>query len=106
LAEKLEQFDPAKHGGEAMETHPIGGRGVLMVRASWLPDRRDVIWIDCNPQLSREMKDFPSYAGAIPEGVQRTNGYRNRLAHDDRGIQRTNLSQSSFKVRRMGRATF
>ncbi|KLU26778.1 AbrB/MazE/SpoVT family DNA-binding domain-containing protein [Caballeronia mineralivorans] len=24
LAEKLEQFDPAKHGGEAMETHPIG----------------------------------------------------------------------------------
>ena len=24
LAEKLEQFDPAKHGGEAMKTHPIG----------------------------------------------------------------------------------
>ena len=25
--------------------------------ASWCPDRRDMIWIDFNPQVSREMKD-------------------------------------------------
>jgi mRNA interferase MazF len=24
---------------------------------SWCPDRRDMIWIDCNPQAGREMKD-------------------------------------------------
>ena len=23
----------------------------------WTPDRRDVIWIDCNPQVGSEMKD-------------------------------------------------
>ena len=28
-----------------------------MARKSWSPDRRDVIWIDCNPQTGREMKD-------------------------------------------------
>ncbi len=24
----------------------------------WVPERRDVIWIDCNPQAGREMKDL------------------------------------------------
>ena len=23
----------------------------------WVPDRGDIIWIDCNPQVGREMKD-------------------------------------------------
>ncbi len=26
-------------------------------RKSWCPDRRDMIWIDCNPQAGREMKN-------------------------------------------------
>jgi mRNA interferase MazF len=26
-------------------------------RKGWCPDRRDMIWIDCNPQAGREMKD-------------------------------------------------
>ena len=25
--------------------------------ASWVPDRQDIIWIDCNPQVGREMRD-------------------------------------------------
>jgi len=25
--------------------------------ALWVPDRQDVIWIDCNPQAGREMRD-------------------------------------------------
>lgn len=24
----------------------------------WVPDRQDIIWIDCNPQAGREMKDI------------------------------------------------
>ena len=24
----------------------------------WSPDRRDMIWINCNPQAGREMKDI------------------------------------------------
>ena len=27
-------------------------------RSVWVPDRRDIIWIDFNPQLGREMKDL------------------------------------------------
>ena len=27
-------------------------------RRNWCPDRRDMIWIDCNPQAGREMKDI------------------------------------------------
>ncbi len=23
----------------------------------WVPDRQDIIWIDCNPQVGREMRD-------------------------------------------------
>ena len=26
-------------------------------RASWVPQRQDVIWIDCNPQAGGEMRD-------------------------------------------------
>lgn len=26
-------------------------------RAVWVPERQDVIWIDCNPQAGREMRD-------------------------------------------------
>ena len=27
------------------------------VAAAWVPDRQDIIWIDCNPQAGREMRD-------------------------------------------------
>jgi len=29
----------------------------VAARKSWCPDRRDMIWIECNPQSGREMKD-------------------------------------------------
>jgi mRNA interferase MazF len=28
------------------------------VAAPWAPERRDIIWIDCSPQVGREMKDL------------------------------------------------
>jgi mRNA interferase MazF len=27
-------------------------------RKQWTPNRSDMIWIDCNPQAGREMKDI------------------------------------------------
>lgn len=30
---------------------------VARSRKSWVPDRQDIIWIDCNPQAGREMRD-------------------------------------------------
>ena len=29
----------------------------MAARSSWCPDRRDMIWINCNPQAGREMRD-------------------------------------------------
>ncbi len=29
----------------------------MPARRPWSPERRDMIWIDCNPQSGREMKD-------------------------------------------------
>lgn len=26
-------------------------------RTTWIPDRQDIIWIDCDPQAGREMRD-------------------------------------------------
>ena len=28
-----------------------------MARKGWAPERQEIIWIDCNPQAGREMKD-------------------------------------------------
>lgn len=28
-----------------------------LARKLWVPDRREMIWIDCNPQAGRELKD-------------------------------------------------
>jgi len=29
----------------------------MAVRRHWAPEQRDIIWIDCNPQAGREMRD-------------------------------------------------
>lgn len=34
--------------------------------AAWAPDRQDVIWIDCNPQAGREMKDIHPFLVLSP----------------------------------------
>ncbi len=32
----------------------------------WVPDRRDIIWIDCNPQAGREMRDIHPFLVLSP----------------------------------------
>ena len=29
----------------------------MATRPTWVPDRQDIIWIDCNPQVGSEMRD-------------------------------------------------
>ena len=29
----------------------------MATRPAWIPDRQDIIWIDCNPQVGSEMRD-------------------------------------------------
>ncbi|PCI65523.1 MAG: growth inhibitor PemK [Piscirickettsiaceae bacterium] len=40
-----------------------------MVRKTvqWLPDRQDIIWINCNPQLGQEMKDIHPFLVLSPQ---------------------------------------
>lgn len=33
---------------------------------AWAPDRQDVIWIDCNPQAGREMRDVHPFLVLSP----------------------------------------
>ena len=32
----------------------------------WLPERRDIIWIDCNPQVGQEMRDIHPFLVLSP----------------------------------------
>lgn len=34
--------------------------------SSWVPDRQDVIWIDCNPQVGQEMRDVHPFLVLSP----------------------------------------
>ena len=35
-------------------------------RSAWVPDRQSVIWIDCNPQVGREMRDVHPFLVISP----------------------------------------
>ena len=35
-------------------------------RVAWVPDRQDVIWIDCNPQAGKEMRDVHPFLVLSP----------------------------------------
>ena len=36
-------------------------------RKRWVPDRQDIIWIDCNPQVGREMRDAHPFLVLSPK---------------------------------------
>jgi len=33
----------------------------------WIPDRQDIIWIDCNPQVGQEMRDIHPFLVLSPK---------------------------------------
>jgi mRNA interferase MazF len=37
-----------------------------MRRGRWAPDRQDIVWIDCNPQVGREMRDIHPFLVLSP----------------------------------------
>lgn len=38
----------------------------LSKRSAWVPDRQDIIWIDCNPQAGKEMRDVHPFLVLSP----------------------------------------
>jgi mRNA interferase MazF len=45
-----------------------------MPAASWAPDRRDIIWIDCNRQVGREMRDMHPMLVLSPKAFNERTG--------------------------------
>lgn len=43
-------------------------------RVGWVPDRRDMIWIDCNPQAGREMRDVHPLLVLSPKAFNERTG--------------------------------
>jgi mRNA interferase MazF len=39
---------------------------MVTAASTWLPDRQDIIWIDCNPQVGREMRDIQPFLVLSP----------------------------------------
>lgn len=35
-------------------------------RSAWVPNRQEIIWIDCNPQVGREMRDVHPFLVLSP----------------------------------------
>ena len=35
-------------------------------KVTWSPDRKDIIWIDCNPQVGQEMRDIHPFLVLSP----------------------------------------
>lgn len=36
-------------------------------KTAWVPERQDIIWIDCNPQAGREMRDMHPFLVLSPQ---------------------------------------
>ncbi len=39
----------------------------MVKRAVWIPERQDIIWIDCNPQVGQEMRDIHPFLVLSPK---------------------------------------
>ncbi len=61
-----------------------------MASRHWAPDRRDVIWINCNPQAGREMKDFHPLLVLSPKAFNAQTGIVIGLPMTTAGYNSTN----------------
>ena len=46
----------------------------MAMRRLWAPDRRDMIWINCNPQAGREMRDIHPLLVLSPKAFNERTG--------------------------------
>jgi mRNA interferase MazF len=44
------------------------------LKSSWVPDRRDVVWINCSPHAGREMKDIHPLMVLSPKSFNERTG--------------------------------
>jgi mRNA interferase MazF len=68
-----------------------------MAVALWAPDRRDIIWIDCNPQVGREMKDMHPMLVLSPKPFNERTGIVIGLPMTTAAFNETNPFAIKFK---------
>jgi len=44
----------------------VSTRAQAQRRSGWAPNRQDIVWIDCNPQVGREMRDLHPFLVLSP----------------------------------------
>jgi mRNA interferase MazF len=44
----------------------VAAKPAAVKRKPWVPDRQEIIWIDCNPQAGREMRDVHPFLVLSP----------------------------------------
>lgn len=44
----------------------VGRQTTSAKHSAWVPDRQEVIWIDCNPQVGREMRNLHPFLVLSP----------------------------------------
>ncbi len=79
-----------------------------MVKSTWVPNRQDIIWIDCNPQAGQEMRDVHPFLVLSPSNFNdktslviglpmTTAAYNadNPFAVEINGVIKTALSESA-----------
>ena len=74
-----------------------------MASRSWAPDRRAMIWIDCNPQAGREMRDFHPLLVLSPKAFNERTGIVIGLPMTTAGYNETN--PFALKIAGLGKKT-
>lgn len=67
-----------------------------MTRRGWVPERRDIIWINCSPQAGREMKDVHPLLVLSPRAFNERTGIVIGLPMTTAAYNRTNPFAVSF----------
>ena len=62
----------------------------MAARRTWIPDRRDMIWIDCNPQAGREMRDIHPLLVLSPKAFNERTGIVIGLPKSTAALNETN----------------
>ena len=67
-----------------------------MARRDWVPDRREIIWIDCNPQVGQEMRDVHPLLVLSPRDFNARTGIVIGLPMTTTAYSRTNPFAVAF----------
>jgi mRNA interferase MazF len=88
---------------------PGAARAPARRKSAWVPDRQDVIWIDCNPQAGTEMRDLHPLLVLSPRAFNATTGIVIGLPMTTAAYNATNpfaVAAGTASGRKAGKASY